>query len=174
VRVKVTLATIVLAILALALPVLADRPETVTICHAAGQAGTTQFVTLTIPVNAAFGQAGHFNEDGTPRAGHEDDYLGECIVTTTTTVAETTTTQAEVTTTTAGSPGPGPEATTTTLPFDQVGPEDIVLSTPEVPGIVVIDRPAELPYTGFDPALLAGAAGLLATTGAGLVRRSRG
>ena len=25
-----------------------------------------------------FGQAGHFNEDGTPQAGHEQDYLGPC------------------------------------------------------------------------------------------------
>ena len=52
--------------------------DKVTLCHAAGRAGTTQFVTLTISYNAAFGQAGHFNEDGTPRAGHKDDYLGPC------------------------------------------------------------------------------------------------
>ncbi len=52
--------------------------DKVTLCHAAGRAGTTQFVTLTISYNAAFGQAGHFYEDGTPRAGHEDDYLGPC------------------------------------------------------------------------------------------------
>ena len=35
-------------------------------------------VTLTLPYNAVFGQAGHFNEDGTPQAGHEQDYLGPC------------------------------------------------------------------------------------------------
>ena len=52
--------------------------DKVTLCHAAGQDGTTKFVTLTISYNAAFGQAGHFYEDGTPRAGHEDDYLGPC------------------------------------------------------------------------------------------------
>ena len=52
--------------------------DKVTLCHAAGRDGTTQFVTLTISYNAAFGQAGHFYEDGTPRAGHEDDYLGPC------------------------------------------------------------------------------------------------
>ena len=58
--------------------VLADPPEMITICHAAGQAGTTQFVTLTLPYVAVYGQAGHFNEDGTPQAGHEQDYLGAC------------------------------------------------------------------------------------------------
>lgn len=52
--------------------------EKVTLCHAAGQEGTLQFVTITVPYNAAFGQAGHFNEDGTPKAGHEHDYLGAC------------------------------------------------------------------------------------------------
>jgi hypothetical protein len=53
-------------------------PDTVTICHAAGQADTIKFVTLTIPYNAAYGEAGHFNEDGTPQAGHENDYEGAC------------------------------------------------------------------------------------------------
>ena len=50
----------------------------VTICHAAGLAGTTQYVTLTIAWQAVYGEAGHFYENGTPRAGHEQDYLGPC------------------------------------------------------------------------------------------------
>jgi len=58
--------------------------EMVTLCHADGQSGTTKFSTLTISWNAAYGQAGHFNEDGTPRAGHEDDYLGPCATSTST------------------------------------------------------------------------------------------
>jgi len=53
--------------------------QMVELCHAAGLEGTTQFVTLTIAYNAAFGEAGHFNEDGTTRAGHEQDYLGACV-----------------------------------------------------------------------------------------------
>ena len=61
-------------------PTNAQAPEKVTLCHAAGQEGTLQFTTLTIAYNAAFGQAGHFNEDGTPTAGHENDYLGACNV----------------------------------------------------------------------------------------------
>jgi len=52
--------------------------DEVCICHAAGQAGTTHFVTVCANRTAIFGQAGHFYEDGTPRAGHEEDYLGPC------------------------------------------------------------------------------------------------
>lgn len=52
--------------------------DKVTICHAAGLAGTTQFVTIEVAWPAAYGQAGHFYENGTPRAGHEQDYLGAC------------------------------------------------------------------------------------------------
>lgn len=78
---------------------IADNDE-VTICHAAGLDGTTQYVTITINRTAAFGPAGHFNEDGTTQAGHEDDYLGACEeVATTTTVSESTTTEASTTST---------------------------------------------------------------------------
>ena len=57
---------VALACLGVALPVMADRPEMITICHAAGLEGTLQFVTLTLPFPAVFGNGGHFNEDGTP------------------------------------------------------------------------------------------------------------
>lgn len=57
----------------------AAPPVFVTICHGAGLAGTTQYVTLTLPEQAVFGQAGHFNENGTPAAGHEQDYMGACV-----------------------------------------------------------------------------------------------
>lgn len=50
----------------------------VTICHAAGRVGESSRITITIAWTAAFGQAGHFYENGTPRAGHEQDILGEC------------------------------------------------------------------------------------------------
>lgn len=82
---------------------LADKPEMVTLCHAAGRDDTTQFVTLTIPHTAAFGQAGHFNEDGTPAAGHENDYLGPCesdTTTTSSTTSSTTSTSSPTTSTT--------------------------------------------------------------------------
>ena len=96
---SIAIATITLC---LALPVLAA----VTICHAAGQDDTTHFVTLTIGEPAVYGPGGHFNEDGTPAAGHELDYFGECVgeednTTTTTPEATTITVNGDVTTTTA-------------------------------------------------------------------------
>lgn len=67
----------------------------VTICHAAGLDGTMKYVTLTVAYPAVYGPAGHFYENGTPRAGHENDYLGPCTppettTTTTSVVVETT------------------------------------------------------------------------------------
>lgn len=56
----------------------ADPEGMVTICHAAGLDGTTQYVELTLNANAVYGPAGHFSEPGTPNAGHEDDYEGPC------------------------------------------------------------------------------------------------
>ena len=98
-------------LLCLALPVLAA--EKVIICHGSGLDDTTQFVTLEISDNAVYGPAGHFEESGTPQAGHEQDHFGPCAdepdVTTTTTGGVTTTTTGGVTTTTAG------EVTTTTV-----------------------------------------------------------
>lgn len=76
---KRVLAITSIALLMLATAVSAAPPEFVTFCHGAGLAGTTKFVTLTLPYQAVFGQAGHFNEDGSPNAGHEQDYLGPCV-----------------------------------------------------------------------------------------------
>ncbi len=58
----------------------ANANDKITICHAAGQDDTLRFVTLTLNEHAVYGQAGHFYENGTPRAGHENDYFGECEV----------------------------------------------------------------------------------------------
>lgn len=98
-----------------------DNDHKVTICHASGLDGTTKYETLRLDWHAVYGQSGHFLENGTPRAGHEQDYLGACrpVVTTTTakvttTTAEVTTTTAEVTTTTAEVTTTTSEATTTT------------------------------------------------------------
>jgi len=54
------------------------QEDKVTICHAAGRVGTTHYIELTIGYSAVFGPGGHFNENGTPQAGHELDYLGPC------------------------------------------------------------------------------------------------
>lgn len=56
-----------------------NPPEQVTICHVAGLASDpANYITLTLPWVAVYGEAGHFFENGTPRAGHEQDTLGEC------------------------------------------------------------------------------------------------
>jgi hypothetical protein len=52
----------------------------VTFCHATSSE-SNPFVTLTTAIAAAVGQAGHFNENGTTAAGHEEDYVGACIET---------------------------------------------------------------------------------------------
>ena len=62
-------------------PTQAAPEEKITICHAAGDEFTTHFIELTLSPNGVFGgggQAGHFNEDGTPKAGHEQDVFGPC------------------------------------------------------------------------------------------------
>ena len=94
----VAIASIVMGfLLVLSVPAYGTPADKVTICHAAGQAGTTKFVEITASRNAIYGQAGHFYEDGTPRAGHEDDYEGPCEQPTTTTSPPTTTTSSSTT-----------------------------------------------------------------------------
>jgi len=59
-----------------------DCPDSkkVTICHVAGNSDDpANYVTITISEN---GLNGHFNNDGTPRQGHQDDIMGPCPTTT--------------------------------------------------------------------------------------------
>ena len=49
-----------------------DKAPKVTICHAAGLAGTTHYIAITISEN---GLKGHFENNGTPKAGHELDFI---------------------------------------------------------------------------------------------------
>lgn len=67
-------------VMALAAPAFAtgDPPEKVFVCHAAGREGTTKYETIEVPANEGGYPQGHFTEEGTPLAGHEDDYLGQC------------------------------------------------------------------------------------------------
>src|SRR5688572_10936835 len=91
-------------LLCIVVPVFAA--EKITICHASGHDDITHFVTLEISENAVYGNGGHFDENGTPQAGHEGDYFGPCAADpddTTTTSPEATTTTPEVTTTTQAS-----------------------------------------------------------------------
>jgi hypothetical protein len=56
--------------------------DKITICHVAGLASDpANYITLTLPYNAVYGkngESGHFNENGTTKAGHEQDTLGPC------------------------------------------------------------------------------------------------
>ena len=59
-------------------PVNTPESEKVTICHAAGQNGSSQYIVLTLNTNAVFNdEGGHFYESGTPQAGHENDFVIE-------------------------------------------------------------------------------------------------
>lgn len=54
--------------------------EPLTFCHVAGLASDpANYITLTTAIAGAVGQAGHFGENGTANAGHENDYLGACV-----------------------------------------------------------------------------------------------
>ena len=92
----------------------AGRPATtekVTICHARGLAGTTKFVTISPSVHAVYKrQGGHFFENGTPRAGHEQDYFGACITETTPTPTPSPSTD----------PTPEPTASESPIPSHEV------------------------------------------------------
>lgn len=111
------------------------QQQMVTLCHAAGQTGTLQFTTLTIAYNAAFGVAGHFNEDGTPNAGHENDYLGACIVipTATSTAPVPTNTPTATATSTTQAPTNTPTSTLTTEPTNT--PTATLTATTAVPTV---------------------------------------
>jgi len=52
----------------------------VTFCHVAGlEEDPANTITITADEHAVLNpQAGHFNEQGTPNAGHEQDYFGPC------------------------------------------------------------------------------------------------
>ena len=150
-------------------PVVANATnDKVTICHAAGLAGTTHFVTLTISSNAVYGPGGHFNENGTTQAGHEQDYLGACEGDETTTTTDTTTTTETETTPTSpnppcvprnpdgslggkdGKPGNDDCAADETIPTPTI-PEETTPTTPEPP---VTTTPEQPPVTVTPPVVV--------------------
>lgn len=99
--------------------------EKVTLCHASGLAGTTHYVTLTVGYPAAFGPAGHFSENGTPNAGHEQDYLGPCLT-------SSPTPEPTPTTTPTSTPSPEPSAEPTPTPTPTATSSDNPSSTPDL------------------------------------------
>ncbi len=68
-------AIILAGVLVATLTATSQANDKVTICHAAGLDGTTHYIKITVGYPAAFGPSGHFYENGTPRAGHEQDVL---------------------------------------------------------------------------------------------------
>ena len=75
------------ALAAMTLSAPASATDKVTICHATGNGG---YVEVTAAYSAIYGQAGHFNEPGSPNKGHEDDYEGPCDHGTTTSTSSST------------------------------------------------------------------------------------
>lgn len=125
-------------LLALAVPSLVaanGQPEKVTICHAAGLADEpANWVTLTLPWVAVYGQAGHFNENGTPQAGHEEDYLGPCVSESTPTPTPTPTPTMSVV------PTPTPTVVPTTTPTPSAEPTPVATPTPQPSTLTIRPR----------------------------------
>lgn len=64
-------------LLVLVLPALAAKSDKVYVCHATSSE-SNPFVTLHVPATETGYPQGHFTENGTQEAGHEQDYLGQC------------------------------------------------------------------------------------------------
>jgi outer membrane biosynthesis protein TonB len=108
------------------------KNDKVTICHATSSE-TNPFVTLTISANAVYGPGGHFNENGTTQAGHEQDYFGECETPEPTPTPEPTATPEPTPTPTPEvTPSPTPEVTPTPTP--EPTPEPTPTPSPEPSG----------------------------------------
>lgn len=58
-------------------PLAFGASDKVTICHATSSE-TNPYVTLEISEHAVYGPGGHFLENGTTQAGHEQDHMGPC------------------------------------------------------------------------------------------------
>lgn len=104
--------------------------EKTTICHAAGQAGTTHFNTLHLP-DAAL--SAHFDENGSPQAGHEQDYFGECQTSPATTEPPVDTTEPPVETTQP------PEESTTTTTIVATDDPPVPTDPSNIPAVVIPD-----------------------------------
>ena len=101
----------------------AGQPK-VDVCHAAGLAGTTKYVTINVPATETGYPKGHFTENGTQEAGHEQDYLGQC-----------------------NSPSPSPSPTASPVPTTE--PSTAPTPTPEEPTPTPI--PARSPEPSMTP-----------------------
>ena len=148
----------------------ATNGKKVTICHNGH--------TITISKSAL---KGHFEHDGQPARGHEDDYLGECIVTPPTTeppveeppVEEPPTEEPPVEEPPVEEP-PTEEPPVTEPPVDEPQPpvsidEPVVVEAP--PAKAAAAPVEELPRTGTSTFVLAGIGASLIAFGTALRRR---
>jgi outer membrane biosynthesis protein TonB len=80
VRVRVLIVAAVAALLLFtvgALSVRATQTPKVYVCHATSSE-SNPYVTIEVPATESGYPQGHFTENGTQEAGHEEDYLGPC------------------------------------------------------------------------------------------------
>lgn len=159
-----------------------DSKTKMTICHYDGQLGSDKFQELELPLSAIFSNAngvgGHFNIDGSPSAGHEDDHLGPCPVVGTTPPTNTPTATATPTNTATNTATPTntptETATPTNTPTDTSTPTATATITP-TPTIEVTVPVIDIPVTGGDtPALFIPVTGgapalVIPVTGAGRI-----
>lgn len=132
-------------VLALALPATAAADK-VTICHAAGLDGTTKYVRIVVARQAT---SGHFDNNGTPLAGHEDDLLLEGDVECPGGSVEPTPTPSQSVTPT---PSQSPTASTAPTPSPSGEPVASPTLTPgTTPDIEPVGSPVtELPDTAME------------------------
>lgn len=131
----------------------ASANDKVTLCHAAGLDGTTQYVTIEVGWPAAYGPAGHFYENGTPRAGHEQDYLGPCTATPSPTPPAPTSTPSpsaspsqQPTPSPSTSPTPSPTSSPAPTPVMTLPPTD---TDPPTTNTQRLDRTLDLLFLGM-------------------------
>ena len=121
-----------------------SKVDKITICHATS---SEVVVTLELPEESVYGESGHFYENGTTQAGHEEDYLGECVVPTESPVpSESPEPSTE--------PSESPEPSETPLPSES--PEPTLEPTPlpsESPEPSETPSPTESPEPSNSPEL---------------------
>lgn len=152
-------------ILAMSVPLTAlGKAQKVIMCHAAGQEGTDQYVTLELSEQAVYGNSGHLNEDGTPQAGHEGDHLGPCVEESSTTTAGKTGSDSDTSTTTPTTvPQMTPTTETEAIPAIEDAPSTTTTTSPEAAAVSQPTTTTTATEQGAEPSV--GAAGTANTGG---------
>jgi hypothetical protein len=120
-----------------------------TICHATSSQ-TNPYNEITISCNALYGNngnAGHFDENGTPHAGHEDDWVPHDGQTCSGATATPTPTPAPTATPTP-SATPEPTSTPQSTPDPNSTPSPTPTATPQIGGTSALGRRSSLGTDG--------------------------